>query len=142
MLLEFRRVLFRSWGDWLGTGTIAPFNRSYRSFEEVRFFAHSLGLKNQHQWRDWVKTKDRPIDIPADPASVYKDKGWIGWGDWLGTGTIAPFNRSYRSFEEACIFARSLGLKNQHQWRDWAKTKDRPADIPANPDKTDRKRHV
>src|SRR5947207_125041 len=94
-------------------------NRTYRGFEEARNFAHSLGLKNRAKWQVWAKTKDKPEDIPANPVGVYKDEGWIGWGDWLGTGTVAVFNRTYRSFEEARDFAHSLGLKNGDEWKSW-----------------------
>jgi hypothetical protein len=31
---------------------------------------------------------------------VYK-KDWKGFGDWLGTGTIASYNIKYRSYEDA-----------------------------------------
>ena len=31
-----------------------------------------------------------PADIPANPNRTYKNNGWNGFGDWFGTGTIAP----------------------------------------------------
>ena len=58
-----------------------------------------------------------PSDIPASPDNVYKDKGWISWGDWLGTGTIAPNQRKFRKFREARIFVRELNLKTLAEWR-------------------------
>src|SRR6478672_2543359 len=127
---------WQGWGDWLGTGTIAVFNRKYRSFEDARAYVHSLNLKSQTQWRVWSKTLDKPDDIPANPIQVYEDQGWINWGNWLGTGTIAPFNRIYLPFEEARAFARSLGLKNQTEWKDWTKNGAKPDNIPANPRQT------
>jgi hypothetical protein len=27
----------------------------------------------------------KPDDIPASPDGTYKKKGWLNWGDWLGT---------------------------------------------------------
>lgn len=30
-----------------------------------------------------------PVDIPAGPSNTYAEKGWLSWGDWLGTGTLA-----------------------------------------------------
>ena len=39
---------------------------------------------------------------------TYKNKGWIGMGDWLGTGTIANQQKEYRSFEDAREFVHSL----------------------------------
>ena len=29
------------------------------------------------------------MDIPTSPNNSYKDIGWKGMGDWLGTGTVA-----------------------------------------------------
>jgi len=44
----------------------------------------------------------------------------------LGSG-----NNRWRSFEEAREYVRGLGLKNHAEWREWAKSGERPADIPA-----------
>ncbi len=121
------------WGDWLGTGTVAHFNRTYRKFEEARIFVHQLELKNSHEWSDWAKSEEKPDDIPADPYNVYKDQGWLGMGDWIGTGTVAVFNRVYLSFEESRDFSRKLQLRNKNEWADWAKSDSKPENIPANP---------
>lgn len=40
---------------------------------------------------------------------------------------------SFRSFDEARLFARSLKLKNIGGWQKWSKTDARPKDIPSNP---------
>ncbi len=124
---------WQGWGDWLGTGKTANQNRVYLPYEEARAFVHSLQIKGETQWRNWLKDDNKPEDIPAQPSHVYKDKGWTGWGDWLGTGTIASYNRVFRSFEEARDFVHQLQLKNKDEWVDWAKTEARPDDIPANP---------
>lgn len=68
-----------------------------RSFTEAREFVHKLGLKNQNEWKEYAKSKDKPTDIPADPGWQYK-KEWKGIGDWLCTGYVHPKNRKYRSF--------------------------------------------
>jgi len=120
-------------GDWLGTGTIANQNRIYSPFEEARNFVHNLKLKNEKEWRIWVKSEAKPHNIPTNPATIYKDRGWIGLGDWLGTGTVSNQNRIYISFEEARTFVRQLQLKNQQEWREWIKKDLRPNNIPANP---------
>ncbi len=122
-----------SLGDWLGTDAIATFNRTYLSFEEACAFSRNLGLKSISEWRAWAKTVAKPFDIPANPVGVYSGKGWVGWGDWLGTNVVANFNRIFLPFEEARVFVHNLGLKNQSEWRAWSKTADRPNDIPANP---------
>ncbi len=125
-----------SMGDWLGTGTIAPRLREYRSFEEARDYARSLNLKSVTEWRKHTKTSEFPSDIPVAPNGTYEGKGWVSMGDWLGTGTIASQNREYRSFEEAREYARSLNLKSVTEWRKHTKTSEFPSDIPANPNQT------
>ena len=27
----------------------------------------------------------RPADIPANPRTVYRERGWKGWADWLAS---------------------------------------------------------
>jgi hypothetical protein len=92
----------------------------WRSFKEARAFARSLRMKSRGEWYAWSKAGARPVDISAYPDSVYRDKGWISWGDWLGTGTIWVGNRHYRSFGEARSFVRTLGLQSYTEWRAWA----------------------
>jgi len=41
----------------------------------------------------------------------------------------------WRDFEEAREFARGLGLRGVEEWRAWAKTGEKPKDIPASPPK-------
>ena len=77
-----------SMGDWLGTGTVAPHLRKFRSFNQARKFARGLGLKSEKYWRLFSKSPGMPNDIPVTPNQVYRDKGWRGMGDWLGTGNI------------------------------------------------------
>ncbi|MFM2199931.1 MAG: hypothetical protein RLZZ505_3363 [Verrucomicrobiota bacterium] len=131
------------YGDWLGTGTVATSRRKYRSFNEARTFAHSLGLKGVAEWREFCKgsLKDKgslPPDIPSKPDNCYLKSGWAGYGDWLGTGSIASFARTYRKFDEARDYVRSLGLKSVTEWREFSKGNipekgTLPSDIPAAP---------
>jgi len=124
------------WGDWLGTQTIATRIRKYQSFTKARAFVRSLGLKSQTEWRKYVKSGKKPIDIPSAPNQVYAEAGWVGFGDWLGTGTVAPRWRQYRSFKQARAFARSLGLKSQMEWLDYTRSGKKPDDVPAYPGQT------
>lgn len=129
-------------GDWLGTGIIANRLRFYRSFRLARRFVHKLGLKSQHEW--FLYSRGRlpgfslmPADIPAAPHGVYK-KNWRGYGDWIGTGTIAPQNREFLPFRSARRFARRLKLRGQNEWYQYSKgllsnKGIRPPNIPSNP---------
>jgi superfamily II DNA or RNA helicase len=119
-------------GDWLGTNTMPFQNRTYRSFEEARAFVQSLKLKDFAEWIAWTKSGNKPDDIPATPSNIYKEQGWKGIGDWLGTNTPAK-NRIFRSFEEARAFVHKLGLQSRSEWEAWIKS-NRPNDLPVNPD--------
>ena len=124
---------WKGMGDWLGTGTIATYNIHYRSFKEARKFVRALKISGQRQWQEeYVKSGNKPVDIPSNPQRVYKNE-WQGWGDWTGTGNIAPSNLQYRSFAEAREFVRSLGIKNRHEWNEYCKSGNKPDDIPATP---------
>jgi hypothetical protein len=118
--------------DWLGTGTVATNERKFRPFAEARKFTISLNLKGQKEWFEYCKSGDKPDDIPASPGVTYK-KDFKGWGDWLGTGTVANFNKQFRPFNEAREFVRSLGLKGYDEWETYCKSGDKPDDIPSNP---------
>ncbi len=125
-----------NWGDFLGHNYIAHGNREYRSFEEARKFARSLNLKSDKEWRDWCKTNERPEDIPAVPWRTYKKDGWIGLGDWLGHNRPSPQGYEFRSYSQARYYIQSLKFKGKQDYTDWAKTDDRPQDIPASPSET------
>lgn len=106
--------------------------KPWRSFEEAREFARSLGLRGSVEWGEFHKSDARPADIPSAPRRVYKDK-WISWGDFLGTGYVATARRQYRTFEEAREFARSLGFGSEDEWLDYCRSGRKPTDVPAAP---------
>jgi len=129
------RVYKKEWkgtGDWLGTGRVANQDRVFRSFEEARAFAQSLGLKEMREWVKYCTSGRKPVDIPSSPNVTYKGK-WKGWGDFLGTGYIASYKRSYRSFEEARKFVRTLGLTSEKEWKKYCRSGKKPRDIPNAP---------
>jgi len=122
-----------SWGDWLGTGKIATHLRKYKTFQEARNYIHVLGLKNQKSWFTFTKSNKLPDNIPKNPNQVYKDKGWVSWGNFLGTKRIGSGLRKYISFEDARKFVHSLGLTGANEWREFAKSDKMFDDIPKNP---------
>ena len=71
--------------------------------------------------------------MPSLPHKIYKNEGWISVGDWLGTNSVASFNRKYRPFKKSREFIRSLKLKNSEEWDVYCKSGKKPEDIPATP---------
>jgi hypothetical protein len=121
-----------SWGDWLGTGTVAAQNKKFCSFTDVKKFVQSHGITSQSKWFDYCKSGKRPSNIPVSPQNTYKQE-WKTWGDFFGTGTIAPKYRVYRSFKDARKIIRSLMLKNTTEWYEYCKSGNKPDDIPSTP---------
>ena len=113
--------------------------KKFRSFKEARKFARSLKLITQEDWIKYTKSGKKPDNIPATPNNVYKNKGWVNTGDWLGTGRIANFKKQYRSFQEARKFARSLKLKSGIYWIEYSRSGKKPADIPTRARQTYKK---
>ena len=121
-------------GDWLGTGAVAQHRKKssgvYLSFTDAKKYAQSLGIKSKTEWGVYCKSDSKQDDIPADPAGVYKNDGWAGWGDWFGTGTVASFNKKFWSFKKARKYVHQIGLKNTQDWRRYCSTGKKPDDIP------------
>jgi hypothetical protein len=127
---------WNGWGDWLGSGSIAPSLKEFRPFDIAREWVHSQDFWTRIKWRDFAKSNNRPDDIPSNPEQVYKGHGWQGWGDWLGTGVVANFNKKFAAFDKAESFARSLGLRSQKEWNIFVASGNLPNDIPTNPQRT------
>ena len=124
-----------SWGDFLGYAVGKQARKSkeskFRTFEAARTYVRTLGLKSQKEWHAWSSSGARPHDIPSDPDVMYKSSGWTSLGDFLGYAA-----RSFRSFEEARTYVRTLGLKTKKEWRAFSSSGKRPCDIPSDPNRT------
>ena len=138
------------YGDWLDTGNISPTNKRARNFNAAREFARALGLKSPAEWDLYCHGKmlgkpERPIDIPKKVQRAYKEKGWIGWGDWLDCEwvelpprEVKARKRQFLKYEDARQVARTLGVKTSLVWLKFTKGEmkqlgDFPPNIPRNP---------
>jgi hypothetical protein len=122
-----------SWGDFLGTDNTHW--KDFRSFNDAREFVRKLGLKNQKEWIEYVKSGHKPDDIPNKPGQHYKNKGWKGLGDFTASGNKASQDIEFRLFQEARKFVQSLGLKGDKEWREYCKSGNKPDDIPSSPER-------
>lgn len=106
----------------------------YRSFKDARDFSRSIGLKNLREWQSFVKTTEFPNDIPTNPGKTRGwENEWKGWGDWLGNDNESNFSKEFLPFAEARKIARSLNLSGRNSWQKFARSKERPKNIPSNP---------
>lgn len=119
-------------GDWLGTHRIADQYKTYLSYNEAKKIVSSLKFKSINEYWNWWK-KTRPENIPYTAERRYSNSGWTTWGDYLGTHTIAPQLKQFRSFKEAKSFIHTLKLKSQREWNKYYKSGNKPFDIPSGP---------
>ena len=132
---RYRNKGWLDWGDFLGTGTVSPQNKKHRIFEDARKYVQLEKILTQKKWKEYCKSNKKPKDIPSNPNLVYKNKGWNGYPDWLGTNYVPNQERKYKSFSNARTFARNLELDSRTDWNNYCKSGDKPDDIHTNPDK-------
>jgi hypothetical protein len=130
---HFYKKDWNGWGDFLGTGFIAYQNRKYLDYESANKFARSLNFKNREEWNEYLKSETKPPNVPSDPSHVYTEE-WKGWGDWLGTGALAPKDKKFLSFQEARNYVQPLMLDSIEEWLEYIKLGKKPPEIPSNPD--------
>jgi len=102
-------------------------------FKKARAFVRKLKLSSYKEWTAYYSSGKRPNDIPSSPNIIYADKGWAGWGDWLGADLRRVGN--WGGFEEARAFVRKLKLNNQKEWAAYCRSGKKPNDIPSTPER-------
>ena len=107
--------------------------KEFLSFEDAREFVSTLNIPVQTKWVKYCKSGNKPNNIPANPQLVYKNCGWVTWGDWLGTGRIATSKQIYLPFNEAKSFVHTLKLNCTREWKIYGSSGNKPNNIPSNP---------
>jgi len=137
-----KRNTWIRWGDFLGTGTIATQQLITLSYDEAKKVIHKLKIPSKNAFFKLAKLNKLPKGISKEPRGTYtKQKTWISWGDFLGTGTIATQTvfDNYLSFTEARKKARELAREfNLNTFEDWKKAKKEgkiPRNIPSEPNR-------
>ncbi len=113
---------------------LAKSNIEYWPFEKAREFARNLNLKDAKAWVEYSKSGKKPLELPGNPNDYYKGE-FKGYGDFLGTGNLGSIGKSrqYWPYEDAREYVRELKLKDYNDWVKYAKSSDRPLEIPSAP---------
>ncbi len=119
--------------DWLGTKNLSNKTRVYISYNECRKFVQKNKITTQIEWGVYWKKHTKPDNIPYKPRDGYKNKGWNGWGDFLGTYRVANQNISFWPYEKSMKYVKSQNFKNQTEFRRSAKDNKLPLEIPKSP---------
>jgi len=109
-------------------------DHKWRSFEKAIKWVHSKNIKNKTDWKKLCKSKKFPDDIPKTPMHIFsKQLKGKGMGYWYGTGKKSTHEIIWRPFIKARKYVRDLEFQNTNKYRAWAKSDQKPQDIPAAP---------
>ncbi len=128
--VHYKNKGWKTWGEFLGTGRIADQLKEFVNFDELRKIVRQFKYKNSAEYVKNYKKIDHSKFIPHSPASIYKNKGWVNWADFLGTKKVQ--NVDYWSFEKSKKYIKRFKLKNQNDWNEFCK-KHKPINIPSHP---------
>jgi hypothetical protein len=123
----------KNWGEVFRTGKIHNIEKTkhYLSYEDAKKNIKDFGFKSIEDWIKRYNEVDESL-FPKKPHRYYKNRGWINWGDFLGTGNIRNSEKKYHivTYEECKVFAKENNINTQKQW---FKFKNKPLNIPKSP---------
>ena len=127
------------WSKYLGIDIISDNQKhaNYLSYDEAKVYMKNNypNIKSGSQWKKFRDNNDIPLFLPLNPWHTYKNKGWLGWGDYLGTGNVSNKDKVYLPYEEAEKIIHTYSLNNNREWREFIKN-NKNLGIPSSPDKT------
>jgi len=81
-------------------------------FSKARKLVQSFGFGGQREYKRHAKD----IGLPLHPDTTYKDKGWNGWGDFLGNKNKPKRDYKAIPFAEAREIVHSWKLHSSKQY--------------------------
>lgn len=129
---------WKGWGDYLGHGKISDNEKSkkYLSYEDAKKIISPLKLHTSILWYKYTINPNFPDNLPKKPDRFYKNKGWVGFGEFLGNGTVSN-QKKYKYFltyENAVEYVGNLFLKTRNEYFEFH-TENQIRNLPKQPDK-------
>jgi superfamily II DNA or RNA helicase len=121
------KKVWRGHSDWLGLPRTKGGN--FRSYNDAREYARSLGFSNRKQWQEFKESNEFPYDIPKKPDLKFKGKGWTSWPDWLNFQE----KESFLSFNDASKLLIKMKISSNIKFIELGSKGQRPKNIPSMP---------
>jgi hypothetical protein len=112
---------------------------NYMPFNDARNYIRTLKLKLRQDWVEYTKSGKKPASIPSEPEKIYKGNGFLNYSDWLGSEYVSNFNKEFLTYSEAKKNIEPLKIKSETEWRIFAKSPNKPKNIPSSPPHTYKK---
>ena len=122
---------FISMGDFLGTGSLHPSQYEFIPFEEARIIIRNLNIPSSQKYREIWKEQIKKLSIPATPTLVYKEDGWISWGDFLGSKRRHQGN--YYNFDKLKALIKEMGISSNKEYQEAYRNNQLPANARSVP---------
>ena len=92
-------------------------------------------MSSRKDWREYVLSGRKPNFIPKAPGLYFKNKGWINFGDWLGTfNKRGGQKRDWVTFDEARNYFLKQSVRSYAEFLNFKKENIIPKNIPKRPD--------
>jgi hypothetical protein len=126
---------WKGWSDFLGTDNLSHTQRSkkFLKYTEARKKIRVLKFTSISEFKRYYKNNNFDGLVPSNPNTTYKNKGWKGWSDFLGTEIISTNDKIYMTYDEAKKYVKSLGLKSSSDWNNYKKNNLLNPNIPRGP---------
>ena len=120
---------WHSWGNWLGTNSVANYKVQFLSFHEAKIHIHDFNVSSFQEWKDLIKSEDFiKLRIPKNPPRTYS-KEWEGWEDFFGP-TYSPKQNNWLKFHDLKKLIKKLRITSKSMYRNTTNEK-----LPYNPDR-------
>ena len=140
--MAYKNEGFKNLRDFLGTSNLAFYQKKVTPFNKAWRWARNNNkkelIKDRYAWLKYVEASKRdkkfkhirsgkfkglfvkPHNIPDDPEKTYRDV-WLDWDHFLiwVKPKLEPI--AYMPYKQAKKFVHKLGLKNQVEWKIYAK---------------------
>ena len=123
---DYYKKQWNGWGDYLGLDIISSKLRVFVSYEKCKKYVYKNKIKSLKELREWSKAGKKPNNIPCQPESIYKNKGW--------EGSKKFFAKEWLSYDEAMEVLRPYNLQSQDEFVEFIH-KNPQLNIPVSPER-------
>ena len=115
----------KGWVNWWHF--FGKVEKEFLSFEEAQKIAQSMNILSSKQYNSFKKNGLFPDNMHSTPSKFYKDKGWKGWKDFLGTTKMMKYNQAKKyAIHEAKV-------NTVEEFIEWLNSDQVPLKFPQNP---------
>jgi hypothetical protein len=128
----------KGWEGWPVFFGVVTKGKKYKidnfvSFGDAREIVKGLGIESAKEFRLMDKDLRLSLNIPSNPESFYRDKGWKSWTHFFETTEKRGLGAKLISFSEARQLVKELGLKTPTEYQLLPLEKKRQYGLPSNP---------